>query len=325
MTKELAKATAPFGSLQAIDPKKLEQTIEQMYFQGKDVTPEQKLIFRHAVERTGLDPIVGQIRPVLRQNNKTKEWQMAIQTSIDGYRLIADRTGLYAGSDDPVYEDDPSPGSFKRPAKATVTVWKFVQGQRCAFTATARWSEYFPQLESQQFMWRKMPYLMLAKCAEALALRKAFPADLSGIYTDDEMQQAGAAKEEDERPAKAAQPKPLLEPSPAKPAKDRPVTKTVVMEFLTACKDCTTLQEVYDRAFKREWSPEDAQAITHSYISVFCRICKYTPKGDELLDAEGRVAAKIEREASGYAHVHRVPVPNKEEIAAAERAGMQAA
>src|SRR4051794_21602586 len=120
MTKAVAKApakttaTAPFGSVQGIDPAKLEQTIEAMYFQGKNVSPEQKLVFRHAVNRTGLDPIIGQIRPVLRRD-KTGRDVMAIQTSIDGYRLIADRTGLYAGSDDGVYEESDATEPFEHP------------------------------------------------------------------------------------------------------------------------------------------------------------------------------------------------------------------
>ena len=72
-----------------------------------------------------------------------------------------------------------------------MTVYKIVGGQRCGFTATARWDQYFPG-EKQGFMWKKMPHLMLGKCAEALAIRKAFPAELSGLYTQEEMQQASA-------------------------------------------------------------------------------------------------------------------------------------
>lgn len=106
-----------------------------------------------------------------------------IQTGIDGYRLIADRTGRYAGSDDPSfqYTDD-----RKGIVKATVTVHKMVDGQRCPFTASARWDEY----AAGSPMWNKMPHTMIAKCAEALALRKAFPEELSGMYTDAEMDQA---------------------------------------------------------------------------------------------------------------------------------------
>ena len=70
-----------------------------------------------------------------------------------------------------------------------VTVYRMVSGQRVAFSASARWAEYAPQ-GSQGFMWQKMPFLMLGKVAEALALRKAFPLDLSGLYTQEEMAQA---------------------------------------------------------------------------------------------------------------------------------------
>jgi hypothetical protein len=78
------------------------------------------------------------------------------------------------------------------PYKASVTVYKMVSGQRCAFSASALWDEYCQLAKDGKptVMWQKMPYLMLAKCAEALALRKAFPAELSGVYTHEEMMQA---------------------------------------------------------------------------------------------------------------------------------------
>lgn len=136
-------------------------------------------LFFHQARRTGLDPLAKQIYFVKRQGKGT------IQVGIDGFRLIADRTGAYAGSDEIVY----GPLEGKYPSFASVTVYKFVQGMRCPFTATARWAEYYPG-DQQGHMWRKMPHTMLGKCAEALALRKAFPADLSGLYITEEMDQA---------------------------------------------------------------------------------------------------------------------------------------
>ena len=148
---------------------------------AKGTTNDQLALFLYTCKKTGLDPLAKQIHCIVRQTKNGP--QMSIQTAIDGYRLVADRSGKYAGNDDPIYDDEANP------TKATVTVYKIVSGVRCPFTATARWSQYFPG-EAQGFMWRKMPHLMLGKCAEALALRKAFPAELSGIYTNEEMQQA---------------------------------------------------------------------------------------------------------------------------------------
>lgn len=141
-------------------------------------------LFLYQCQRTGLDPLSRQIHFVKRGDQGT------IQTGIDGYRVMAERTRECAGIDDAKFEyveGDPA----KYPLLATVTVYRLVQGQKCSFTATARWSEYFPSNEKQQFFWKKMPCGQLAKCAEALALRKAFPAELSGVYTHEEMQQAG--------------------------------------------------------------------------------------------------------------------------------------
>ena len=149
---------------------------------AKETTDDELQLFLYTCRRTGLDPLTKQIHCVKRKG------QMAIQTGIDGYRVVADRTGKYAGNDDPIFDSE------ERPRKATVTVYKIVDGQRCAFSATARWDQYFPG-DAQGFMWKKMPHLMLGKCAEALALRKAFPQSLSGIYTHEEMEQADQRRE----------------------------------------------------------------------------------------------------------------------------------
>ncbi len=141
-------------------------------------TNDEFALFVAQCKRTGLDPFSRQIYLVKRKG------KMVIQTGIDGYRLIADRTGKYAGNDDPTFDNEQNPG------KASVTIYKIVDGVRCAFTASARWDQYYPG-KDQGFMWEKMPNLMLGKCAEALALRKAFPQELSGFYIKEEMDQAG--------------------------------------------------------------------------------------------------------------------------------------
>lgn len=154
---------------------------------AKGATDDELKLFLYQCQRTGLDPFSRQIYFVKYGDKVT------IITAIDGYRTIAERTGKYAGSDDPNFyevetEIAAQPANRNFPRKATVTVYKMVEGQRCPFTATARWEEYYPK--QNRFKWDQMPHMMLAKCAEALALRKAFPNDLSGLYVQEEMDQA---------------------------------------------------------------------------------------------------------------------------------------
>lgn len=155
---------------------------------AKGATDLELDLFLHACKRTGLDPLMKQIYAIKRWNSAEKKEVLSFQTGIDGYRLIADRTGKYAGSDEPTYEI----GSDGFPDVASVTVTKLVDGVPCKFAAAARWNEYVQTTKEGQptSMWKKMPFLMLGKCAEALALRKAFPAELSGVYTHEEMMQA---------------------------------------------------------------------------------------------------------------------------------------
>jgi phage recombination protein Bet len=154
---------------------------------AKGATDLELRLFLYQCKKTGLDPLSRQIHFIKRWSTRLQKEEGTIQTGIDGYRAIADRTGQYAGSDDATFQYS----EFDHPDSATVTVWKLVGGQRCSFTATAHWTEYFPSQEKQQFFWNKMPHGQLSKCAEALALRKAFPQQLSGVYTNEEMQQAG--------------------------------------------------------------------------------------------------------------------------------------
>lgn len=177
---------------------------------AKDASTDEFALFVGVAKRSGLDPFTKQVHFVKRGG------QMTVQTGIDGYRAIAERTGTLAGIDDATYDSEEN----TLPKKATVTIYRRVGDERVPFTASARWSEYFPG-EKMGFMWKKMPYLMLGKCAEALALRKAFPNDLSGLYTNEEMHQADKIIEVESTPIDSTKQKEdakaLMEKSDHKP------------------------------------------------------------------------------------------------------------
>jgi len=170
--------------------------------------------FLIVARRTGLDPMVRQIYMVKRWNKAAGRDIATAQTGIDGYRLVADRTERYAPGREPTFQYDTEGNLYS----ATAYIKKLVGGAWHEIAATAIWEEY-KQMDSKgnlTMMWRKMPHLMLGKCAEALALRRAFPAELSGIYTADEMAQAdnpdiieaAAVKIESVPPTPAPQPTP---------------------------------------------------------------------------------------------------------------------
>ena len=182
-------------------------------------------VFFHQAVRTGLDPFARQIYMIERQGKQT------IQTGIDGFRLVArravDASGESLGYEDTLWcgkdgqwrdvwlEDEP-------PAAARVVVLR--NGQR--FQGQATFKEYAGRKRNGELMqmWATKGALMLAKCAEALALRKAFPQDLSGLYTADEMHQADNGQSAPSRPAPA--PRPTLADAvqaakPDTPAADR--------------------------------------------------------------------------------------------------------
>lgn len=158
-------------------------TDDQVSLIKKQIAPkatnDELQLFLYQAKRTGLDPLTRQIYCIHRGG------KMNIQTSIDGFRVIAERSGDYGGQDEPEFLEDEK-GNL---TCCKIRVYKFRGDIRYqASVGVAYWSEYFPQ--DNNFMWKKMPHTMLSKVAEALALRKAYPQDLSGLYTNDEMQQA---------------------------------------------------------------------------------------------------------------------------------------
>lgn len=148
-------------------------------------------------------------------------------TGIDYMRALAAETGEHAGTDDAVFvvgDGDPFPVS------ATVTVYRITNGVRYPYTATARWSEYYPG-DAKGFMWRKMPYGQLGKCAEALAHRKAFPRQLGGLYEKAELDQASGAE--------------VIESTPTPPPASAPIIGTPPYEMAApaTCLRCSAQAE----------------------------------------------------------------------------------
>jgi phage recombination protein Bet len=155
------------------------------------------LLFRE-MQRTGLDPFAKHLYLREDWNNKAERNVYAVASTIDGFRIVAARQSTYEGQTAPQWCDKNGNWTdawWAADAPVAARIGVYVRGYREPMWGIARFSEYKPS-GSAGFMWGKMAAHMIAKVAEALAIRKAYPDQLSGVYTDDEMQQADARKDE---------------------------------------------------------------------------------------------------------------------------------
>lgn len=134
----------------------------------------------------GINPLRTRIYLVSRETRSGTVW--TLQASIDAFRAVA--------GEDVITCHRPTEFAYdSNDALAAATVWgkTFKHGQWHEVCATALFSEYAQRDRDGQLtgMWQKMPHNQLAKCAEALLLRRAAPAKLAGVYSSDEMAQAG--------------------------------------------------------------------------------------------------------------------------------------
>jgi len=163
------------------------QLIRDTYANG--ATDSEFGILMEVAKARGLSPLKRQIWFVKRWDGQKKREVWGPMVSIDGLRGIAERSGQYDGQDEPEFSYD------KAGKLHSCKVRVYRKGISRAFCTPAIFSEYVQlakDKESGQWrpnaMWQKSPHVMLAKCAEALSLRKAFPEDTADMLVPEELE-----------------------------------------------------------------------------------------------------------------------------------------
>jgi len=143
----------------------------------------------------GIDPLLRPVHIVptsVKLPSGQYEMRDVLMPGIADYRIKAARSGEYAGKSEPEFGPDVERFGITFPAWCRVTVTRIVAGSPRQFTANERWLENYAtakrDTDQPNMMWRKRPYGQLAKCAEAQALRMAFPEFSGGQVTAEEME-----------------------------------------------------------------------------------------------------------------------------------------
>lgn len=241
--KEMVTRSA--GSL-ALDPAQTGWTEVQraaLVQLGLDDAPDADLaVFLHFAQRTGLDPFARQLYMIARWDSQARRNKYTIQAAIDGLRIVAERHGQYGGQVGPQWCGPDGVWSdvwLKKGPPVAARVGVIRKDWSQVMYATAHFGEYSVTKSGGALtsMWQGKGALMIAKCAEALALRKAFPQDLAGVYTEEEMAQADAVQAEAERQS-----------APEPPRREQPEAIDWDAALAEAAGDVAALQKLYNMA-----------------------------------------------------------------------------
>lgn len=277
---------------------------------GRDLTDTEFELAMYTARRLGLDPLARQIHAVKRRG------QLTLQIGIDGYRALAERTGKYAGQLGPYWCGDDGQWrdvwlSSKPPAAAKVGVLR--TDFREPIWAVARYASYVQYDKDGALTptWARMPDIMLAKCAEALALRKAFPQVLSGVYVEEEMGQADDDTHRTQTP------------------RENPTNATQVRATLTDERKPKTIGEMLEAGGDDAIAAKRALAAVHAHLTdlgvdVTDRDWVHRIASEELqrdvqslrdltLDEMRELYRRIDRRIGVNAHTVSAPPPASEQ------------
>jgi phage recombination protein Bet len=280
---------------------------------AKGATDDELQLFLYQAKRTGLDPLARQIYAVKRWDARANREAMSIQVSIDGFRIIAERTGKYAGQLGPFWCGDDGQWfdvwvSATPPTAARVGVLR--SDFKEPLWGVARYDSYAQRGKdgNPMRMWATMPDVMVSKCAEALALRRAFPQDLSGLYTADEMSQAEAV------PEAAPAPAPVEIAAPA-PLDHDPVTGETGPRTLTAESGWMEFGRQFIAGIKTAQSADELARWTSLNAILLNEMATAAPRPrGSVVKAIAAMEEKLALPIAAVAEWHRLPAKESQQL-----------
>lgn len=219
-----------------------------------------------------LNPLLRQIHFVKRYDSMKKCEVWSTQVSIDGLRAIAERTGKYDGQDEPEYAYDDKGQIMSAKVRVYRKDWSR------PVTGVAFFGEYAQTTRDGGLtkFWRSMPHVMIAKCAEALAMRKAFPEDTSGLYVPEELgSDAGTRVDYDVTPSESYDP--LPPPALASADAARPFVERLAAA--ASHDECNAITKDAGSAFPK--GSRERDAVADAYRAAMSRLATVAPTAAE--------------------------------------------